>query len=76
MRRMSDKDNYRNKAKSIYYGMGAVALTAVGAFVVPPLLKKISNKLYKKSAKKEKIDFEKLGPEIVKKADEQREEMK
>lgn len=49
------------------------AVTVIGFLVIPPLMKKYSNKLYKSSLKKDEIDFDKMGPEIVKK-DEAKEE--
>ena len=42
-----------------------VAVLIVGIFVIPKLLKKYTGKLYKKSHGE--IDFENMGPEIVKK---------
>ena len=53
--------------KTIYWIIGVVAVTIIGVLVIPPLMKKYSNKLYKSSLKKENIDFDKMGPEIVKK---------
>ncbi len=58
----------------VWWILGAVALVAVGYFAIPPLLKKYSNKLYKSSAKKDSIDFDKLGPEIVKRNTETKKE--
>lgn len=62
-----------NSSKTIWLVLGILALTAVGFIVIPPLLKKYSNKLYKASSKKEEIDFDNLGPEIVRKDDDQKE---
>lgn len=53
--------------KTIYWIIGVVAVTIIGVLVIPPLMKKYSNKLYKSSLKKDNIDFDKMGPEIVKK---------
>lgn len=53
--------------KTIYWIIGTVAVTTVGFLVIPPLMKKYSNKLYKFSLKKDNIDFENMGPEVVKK---------
>lgn len=44
-----------------------VVVVAIGFAVIPRLMRKYSNKLYKKSASKEEIDFDNLGPEIVEK---------
>lgn len=52
---------------------GVVILTIAGFFIVPPLLRKCSNKLYKRSVKKDEIDIDSLGPEIVKKDDKETE---
>lgn len=61
-----------NSNKTILWMVGFMALVAVGIFVIPPLMKKYSNKLYKKSLKKDEIDFDNLGPEIVKTEDVQK----
>lgn len=53
---------------------GAVALTAVGCVVIPPLLEKSSNKAYKALVKRDEIDFDNLGPEIVRKDENKTEE--
>lgn len=47
--------------------LGAITLTIVGFAVIPPLIKQYSSKLYRETNKREKIDFDDLGPEIVKK---------
>lgn len=56
-----------SSGKTLCWVLGAIATTVVGIIVIPPLLKKCGVKLYKSSAKKEEIDFDNLGPEIVKK---------
>lgn len=48
---------------------GGVVLTVLGFKVIPPILKKGSNLLYKKSIKNEDINFDDMGPEIVEKKD-------
>ena len=60
--------------KTLWWVLGFLALAVVGAVVIPPLMRKYSNKLYKASNKKEDIDFDNLGPEIVKKDDDQKED--
>ena len=55
--------------KTAYWIIGITAVTMVGLLVIPPLMKKYGNKLYKASLKKDDIDFENLGPEIIKKED-------
>lgn len=47
--------------------ISGVILTVVGFIIIPPLMKKYSNKLYKLRIKSEDIDFDGMGPEIVKK---------
>ena len=47
--------------------IGITSLTAIGFLLMPPLIKKYSNRLYKVSLKKDEIDFDNMGPEIVNK---------
>ena len=47
--------------------IGIIFLMAVGFLVIPPLMEKYSNKIYKFSLKKDNIDFENMGPEVVNK---------
>lgn len=56
-----------SKGKTIYWFIGLVTVTTIGFLVIPSLVKKYSNKLYKFSLKKDKIDFENMGPEVLKK---------
>ena len=44
--------------------IGIIVLMAVGFLVIPPLMEKYSNKIYKFSLKKDNIDFENMGPEV------------
>ncbi len=53
--------------KTVYWIIGIAAVMVIGFLVIPPLMKKYGNKLYKSSLKKDEIDFENMGPEIVKK---------
>ncbi|MDD6596124.1 MAG: hypothetical protein PUE92_08805 [Catenibacterium mitsuokai] len=50
------------------------ALTLVGFIIVPPLIKKYENKVYKKSLDTDDIDFDDMGPEIVPFEEETKEE--
>ena len=50
--------------KMIWFVVGSV-LTVVGFIVIPPLIKKYGNKVYKKSLSTEEIVFDDMGPEIV-----------
>lgn len=45
--------------------IGGATLTVAGFIVIPLLLEKYSNKIYKSSLKREQIDFDNMGPEIV-----------
>ena len=47
--------------------IGIIVLMAVGFLVIPPLMEKYSNKIYKFSLKKDNIDFENMCPEVVNK---------
>ena len=53
--------------KTVCWVVGIAAVTGIGFLVVPSLMKKCSNRLYKFSLEKEEIDFESLGPEIIEK---------
>lgn len=52
---------------TVYWVLGTCAFAAVGLFVVPQITMKISAKMYKANIQKEEVDFNNLGPEIVKK---------
>lgn len=52
--------------------IGSAVLAVVGFIVVPKLVKKYGNRVYKESLKKEEIDFDNMGPEIVKKNTEEK----
>ena len=53
------------KKKELVWIAGSIALLAVGVYVVPKLLKKATAQVYKNS--QPEIDFDEMGPEIVKK---------
>ncbi len=55
-----------NRKSRIWWSVGGFVLTMVGLVVIPVFIDKYSNKLYKSSLKKESINFDNLGPEIVK----------
>ena len=59
------KEKKRCNVSKFFVFVGGVALAVAGFIAIPQLLKKYSNKMYKFSLKKEKIDFESMGPEIV-----------
>ena len=63
-----------NSKKKKWLLPGFIIFSAMGFIVMPPLLKKYNNKIYKAISKKEEIDFDNLGPDIVKKDDVQKED--
>lgn len=60
------------KKKKLVWIAGSIALLAVGVYVVPNILKWATAQVYKNS--QPKIDFNELGPEIVKKKNAEEEE--
>lgn len=59
------EEKNKGKGKKTLIIAGGIVLTAVGFIVIPHLLDKYANKAYKFSLKKEEIDFNNMGPEIV-----------
>lgn len=59
------KEKKRCSVSNFLIFAGGAALTVAGFIIIPQLLEKYSNKMYKSSLKKEKIDFDSMGPEIV-----------
>lgn len=55
----------RNIGGTILLVAAGAALTVAGFIVIPPLIQKYGNKAYKASLKREVIDFDNMGPEIV-----------
>ena len=45
--------------------VGGAAIAAVSCIVIPPVMKKVSSKLYKAQAGTDDVDFDDMGPEIV-----------
>lgn len=58
-----------NLKHSIWWVAGSLALTAICIIVTVTATKQMSTKLYKRSLKRTPIDFDALGPEIVRKKD-------
>ncbi len=54
-----------NRCIKVGLFVAGVALTVAGFIVIPPIIKKYGNKVYKKSLSTEDIDFDNMGPEIV-----------
>ena len=66
------EEKNKGKGKKTLIIAGGIVLTAVGFIVIPRLLDKYANKAYKYankaykfSLKKEEIDFDNMGPEVV-----------
>ena len=55
----------KSNTEKIVVLLSVVVLTAIGFLVIPPLIHKYANKLYKASLKREEIDFDEMGPEII-----------
>lgn len=68
--------NQKKNGRFVKVGLvvAGAALTVAGFVVIPPLVKKYSNKVYKKSLNIEDIDFDNMGPEIVPNKDTEGEE--
>lgn len=54
----------KKKSKKIKNIIVSGAVTLCGMLLIPPLIKKFGNKMYKKSLSKETINFDDIGPEI------------
>ena len=58
----------KEKRKSeVWWGIVSLVLATIGIAVIPYFIDKYGNKIYKFSLKRDTIDFDDLGPEIVKK---------
>ncbi len=57
----------KEKMKKICWIVGSIALTAVGFSVVPKLIDKYGNKMYKKTITDTEKIINDMAPEIVKK---------
>lgn len=60
-----EKEKNKSKGRKVLMIAGGIVLTAVAFSVITPMLDKYANKAYKHSLKKEKIDFDNMGPELV-----------
>ena len=52
--------------------VGSIILTAISFVVIPKLIKKYGDKVYKSSLQNEEIDVDEMGPEMVKKNTEEK----
>lgn len=64
----------KKRSSKVWLFVGGAAVTATGFIVIPPLIKKYTNKVAKHNSSTENIDFDNLGPEIVRKNDDEKEE--
>ena len=55
------------KGKKILFVVGGVALTAAAFVVIPPAINKVSQKIYRTQNDTSDIDFDNMGPEVVRK---------
>ena len=54
-----------NIGGTVFLIVAGLALTVAGFLFIPPLIQKYSNKVYKAYLRRETIDFDNMGPEIV-----------
>lgn len=47
--------------------LGAIGITFIGFLTIPPLIKKVSQKLYRDDIEKKEFNFDDFEPEIVEK---------
>ncbi len=59
------KDNKNSVVKNLFIAVGGTALSVAAVFMAQPFIKKVGDKLYKHSLKKDDIDYENNGPVIV-----------
>ena len=55
----------KSKTRKFFMFLAIATFTGVGFVVIPHLIDKYANKIYKASLKKEEIDFDDMGPEII-----------
>lgn len=55
---------FKEKVSLIVAGVG---LTAIAFVAIPPIINKVARKVYRAQSDTSDIDFENLGPEIVRK---------
>lgn len=59
----------KKKTSKAMWIIGSISLTIVGILVIPTVIDKLGNEIYKSGLKSKEIGFDNLGPEIVKKED-------
>jgi hypothetical protein len=60
-----EKSKNKRKVQRIVSMISGVSLTVIGFLVIPKVINKYSQKIYKRNLKADEIDFENMGPEIV-----------
>lgn len=59
------KENKKSGVSKPLMFIGGAALTVAGFIIIPPMMGKHSNKMYKSSLKKVEIDYDKMGPKFL-----------
>ena len=57
----------KSRVQKILLFVALVTFTVAGFMVIPSLIDRYANKLYKASLKRDEIDWDNMGPEIIKK---------
>jgi hypothetical protein len=60
-----EKSKNKRKVQRIVSMISGVSLTVIGFLVIPKVINKYSQKIYKRNLKADEIDFENMGPKIV-----------
>lgn len=71
---MKDNKQKKNRCSKVAWYVVGGALTVAGFILIPPLIKKYGDKVYKKSLNTDDVDFDEMGPEIVPFANDTKEE--
>jgi hypothetical protein len=59
------KSKNKRKVQRIVSMISGVSLTVIGFLVIPKVINKYSQKIYKRNLKADEIDFADMGPKIV-----------
>lgn len=62
------KQKRKKRASQILLFIAGMVTTIVGFIIIPTFIDQFGKKLYKASLKSEEIDFDSMGPEIVRKS--------
>ena len=55
------------RKNKVWWWIGSSVLVVIGFTMIPYIINKYGNKIYKSSLKRDVIDFDNLGPEIIRK---------